>query len=406
MLQNNDVDIKQLIQLTDSGLSVATFTQIRNAIIKRYKAAYGSDIDVSTNTADGVFVNDLALIMNNILQTVSSIYSNLDVNTASGKYLDILCNLSNLTRKSATKSTASVKVTALTNTITIPANALFIDIAGQIWIGQNSEIALSKGQSATIEVVANEAGPIKAKAGSINAMVDSGLTVSVEQANDAIVGSNAETDEELRSRRASYGSLAGTTVLDSLSAALLDVSGIKDVKIYNNNTSENDTALDNTVVNPHNIYVIVRQDGTVDDSIIGSIIYNKITPGIGTTDAAEEKHHYDYKTIINGFEITVAKTTIYWKQAKAIPASFTITLKKLTDYDDVTCKAAIINALKDYLSNVRIGETPGTGQLLTVIQSADPMPTGVASYIVNSCTGAITNNDNYYQLGDITWSIS
>ena len=65
MLQNNIVNIDEFIKLTNAGLKIATFTQVRAALIDRYKSIYGSDIDLSTGSADGIFVNDLALIINN-----------------------------------------------------------------------------------------------------------------------------------------------------------------------------------------------------------------------------------------------------------------------------------------------------------------------------------------------------
>jgi hypothetical protein len=98
MLQDREVPIDQFIKITAGGIVIADYDQVQSALVKRYKEIYGSDIDLANTTADGVFVNDLALIINNILQSFKTLYSNLDVNTASGVYLDSLCRLSNITR--------------------------------------------------------------------------------------------------------------------------------------------------------------------------------------------------------------------------------------------------------------------------------------------------------------------
>ena len=66
MLQNYDVDIQNFIKFTSSGVEVASFVQIRDALINKYKDVYGNDIDLSTGTADGVFINNMALMINNI----------------------------------------------------------------------------------------------------------------------------------------------------------------------------------------------------------------------------------------------------------------------------------------------------------------------------------------------------
>ena len=124
-------DIKDFVRFDASGVNVANFTEIRSELIKRYKEAYGSDIDLSTSSADGVFVNNLSLIMNNILQTMLTLYSNLDVENASGKYLDTLCNLSNIIRKEATPSSVSLQITNVgSDTLTNIDRLTFIDKSG------------------------------------------------------------------------------------------------------------------------------------------------------------------------------------------------------------------------------------------------------------------------------------
>lgn len=138
MPQNDIVKIQDFLRLTNAGLKVASFVEVRASIIDRYKAAYGTDIDVSTGTADGVFVNDLALIINNILQTIKTVYSNLDVETASGEYLDNLCALANIYRKQETASIASVEVTNGSTEQTFTSDITFVDQAGTEWIYKNT----------------------------------------------------------------------------------------------------------------------------------------------------------------------------------------------------------------------------------------------------------------------------
>ena len=65
MFTQNDVDISNFIQFTKGGIKIASFVEVRESLINKYKEVYGSDIDLSTASADGVFVNNLALIINN-----------------------------------------------------------------------------------------------------------------------------------------------------------------------------------------------------------------------------------------------------------------------------------------------------------------------------------------------------
>ena len=98
------MEISNFVSFTAGGLQTATFVEVREALIARYKEVYGNDIDLSTGSADGIFVNDLSLIINNILLTMQTLYSNLDVRTATGTYLDKLCALANVSIKPATYS--------------------------------------------------------------------------------------------------------------------------------------------------------------------------------------------------------------------------------------------------------------------------------------------------------------
>lgn len=340
MLKDRKFEIGNFVRLASAGMEVAEFVDVRDAIIKRYKEVYGSDIDLSTASADGVFINDMALIINNILQIMKSLYSNLNVDTASGVYLDALCRLANVNRMSATKSTASIIVKSLLTTgdpVTfgdvdengnVVNQITFVDKAGTEWVSDAS-VTLGPGESAEVKVTCTEAGPVDAPAGWINQTMLV-MNLSVTQTANAIRGSNEETDTELRQRRAQSSGANGISVLESLVGALLEVTGIDDVSIYNNNTLENATAKDGTVIAPHNIYVVIRQQKglNIDDSTIGDLIYTKLTPGIKTTASTAVNENgiaksYEFIPQMLGVTINYLNQFVYWKNAVAIKPTIT-----------------------------------------------------------------------------------
>ena len=145
MLQNYEVDITDFIKITSAGVQIANFPQIRAALIERYKSVYGDDIDLSTASADGIFVNDLALIINNICMSIQTFYGNMDVDNASGIYLDNLCKLSNITRKPATYSNASLTLTNENNfEVDVTNGMIFVDKSGTEWTYNGPTITLAK----------------------------------------------------------------------------------------------------------------------------------------------------------------------------------------------------------------------------------------------------------------------
>ena len=408
-------DIKDFVKFDSSGVNVASFTEIRSALIERYKEAYGSDIDLSTSSADGVFVNNLSLIMNNILQTMLTLYSNLDVENATGEYLDTLCNLSNITRKAATFSTVSLQITNIgTSSLNEIDRLTFLDNSGLAWIyTTDSPISIARNETKEITATCEQSGPIEAPVGFISALVQN-YPLQISQKEDAIIGRDAETDDELRSRRAKSLGGNSVTVLESLIGALTNISGIYDAYIYNNNTNSSYSAKDGTLIDAHSIYCILRiEDGvTVSDETIGNIIHSKLTPGIrsqemGSTSTGISKSYTFVEKVFNT-SISESAQSINWKQAKAINPSVSI---NISTYEYFTSDEInqIGKAVINYLNKLSISENLDKNKILIEAVQADPKFKGNLTYYVNSITIAesdLINPDTYYHYSNINYSQS
>lgn len=416
-LTNEFIDISKFISLTNSGLKVASFVQVKDAIIRRYKETYGEDIDVSTATADGVFINDVCLIINNILQTISTIYSNLDVNTASGMYLDILCRLSNVERRAPTKSKAYLKITNTGDAdLEIPLLEEFFDKAGNTWQSLDN-VTLAPDEARIITVEAETEGEVEAPAGYITNFVDAGKIATVEQEQRAIPGLSVETDSELRDRRAQSNGAMGVTVLESLYGALRNNPAIIDAKIYNA-TSEDITALDGVTVPAHSVYIVIRKSPgiTVDDNTIGDLIYDKLTPGITTVDLHTATVQTVKQYIVTFPELGADdefKQTLYWKECVPQHTSFTVTIKPLIAFDGNLTETAtaadwktgtfelIAKALIDYMNGLGIGFAPTAFDIQSVTAEADPLFKAKPTFLFDSTSITTpTNPDTYYDYSE------
>ena len=399
MLQDRDVQITDFIKFTAGGVKIADYDQIQAALVKRYKEIYGSDIDLSNVTADGIFVNDLALIVNNILQSFKNLYANLDVDNASGVYLETLCRLSNVTRKQQSKSVANLELTSTQDT-EVADGTVFVDKTGNEWTysGPTIEVLASDKVAKTIQVKCNDYGPIAANAGSITQTLEASYLV-VTQPKDAELGRNDETDSELRARRTQSTGATGTTVLESLVGSLLSLDGIEDVQVINNVSGEDKISEDGTTIKNHNVYVIVRKNSGVEvtDESIGTIIYNKMTPGISTTryktvDDAQDKHY----TNVADPNITWLNQTVYWKQATAIAPVCSVKISTLEHYATSTT-TKIGQELMKYLNNLRLSKLPEKNQMIVTAMYADPTFKGAPTYVVDTITlPAISINPNTY----------
>lgn len=472
-----NVDITSFINITTGGVQVASFADIRDTLIKRMKWVYGNDIDVSSATADGQWLNQIALIINNICQVVQYSFDMLDPASATGSFLDILCSYNNIQRRNITNSVAQLQVKNISG---VAQNAvgqlIFTDKNDNTWtwnnpgkdvngatLNPNTEVNWAVDDVITLtNVKCDTMGPIIAigthtdvdwnnynvdEAGSINQTVEYGKW-QVYQQDDAIVGYTQETDEALRSRRIQSLGNQSVSVLSGLEGALLNITGVKDVWVFNNDTASPQTMSDGTVVPGHTVYVCIRYDDTISNATIGGLIYNKLTPGIPTqpynkgyvlsnpqpTEATFVKDkYYTYAdstyTLADTYDnsetyynlpygdnknFKIAKTSsiiynVYWK--KCLPFPFTnttfspstntgwieITLNLLTDNfefakDDgtehhatTTVEKNIVKNILEYVNSVKLGEDLNAASFVTATQKGDILKNNLSTFFATTC---------------------
>lgn len=396
MLNNNDRTIANLIELTSAGLSVATYPQIRKALATKFKEIYGSDIDLSTTSADGIYLENVSLLINNLLAVIKMLYSELNIDTATGVYLEALCSLSGIYRKPATKSIAVLKlINNNDETIILDSSKKleFIDGNNISWITKvqvGSQIELIKNEPTEVIVECEKYGPIVAPSGWIDKLISNEYNITIEQENDAEIGSYEENDSHLRLRRNESMSTKGISVLETLAGALLNLSGIDDVKIYNNDTSSTINSADGTQINTHDIYVVIRkkQNVKIDNSTIGSIIYEKLTPGVKTTDTTvtpDSKNHQYTQYILGNSYDNAPTQMIYWKEATPIKNNNLEVEIKLYKQNGFATNSnytveLILESLKTYLNELPISKKFTDIDLINVVNNADPYFRGQKTY--------------------------
>lgn len=406
--------LNNLISFTSAGINTTTFTEIRAALVQKYQDVYGSDIDLSTGSADGVFVNELALIMNNIIQTCAIAYSNLDINQAQGIYLDSLCALSNVFRKQPTKSSASLTITNIGNSNVTLDNPVFVDSAGELWdySGTISLTTTSPGNSVSIIVYCRTAGPVQAPSGWIIKTVDASIPIMISQPNAAIIGTEIETDEDLRARRAQSSGADGTTTIESIIGALLQLDEIYDVKVYNNNSDSSETiAGDGTTVEEHSIYVAIHKNPnvTIEDETIGMIIHQKLTPGVKTTPSTSLvgiAKSWQFIDNVYGRQVVESIENIYWKECEGIHLPITIKIDNLFHFNANTCTKIGENVIK-YVNNLSIGYNLYDARIFSgitnAVNAADPGYRGSDTFTINNINVSSSINPwEYYNYSTIT----
>lgn len=397
------MEIQNFITINSAGVITATYPEIKSALIAMYKDAYGSDIDLTNGNSDDVFISNLSLIINNILRSFDILYANLDVNSASGIYLDALCRLSNVIRKSATASTTKATIKANATT-TIDYDTSFVDESGNEWKYSGNAFSLTSGSTANVLLTCQALGPIALAENSLISTVTQLTLVSNEV---AVLGNNVETDSELRGRRVNAVGAAGTTVLESLSGALLSLPYIDDAYVYENNSNASVTLADNATVAPHSIYVVTRQtmSDTVSTNQIAKTIFQKLTPGIGTNAGSSTSgtaQSVTAQSINDNNTLYSNAHDIQWKLATAVHPKITISLTAQQGYSD-NVKLTLLNSFISYLNALQIGTDLVPDQLISELYQDDPLFNGRSTFIVNSILIDSANSATKIYLNPLTY---
>lgn len=350
--------------VTPQGLRTKTFEEVRNEILNGTAdypglyQIYGADINLDPNSPDGQFVNIVTQAIVDMIELCAQIFTSMNPDAAVGTVLDQRAAINGVVRRGATYTQQMVEVT-VTQAVTLPGldtsplNPFTVSDAS----GNQFQLisAHSFGGAGTTSLLFQSAalGAVETVIGTITQIVTTTLGVaSVNNAAAALsVGQNEETDSQLRIRRASSVSLPSRGYLEGLLGALLDVDGVVDALILENDTN----ATDANGIPGHSIWCIVLGGADAD---IGEAIYVKHNAGCGmkgTVDVAVPQ--------VDGTDFTVSfdrpTPEDLWIEFDVTAITGTV--------DDAYIRAQILERL-----SYRINQSADTASIVAMIKEIAP----------------------------------
>lgn len=235
------------------------------------------DIDSNWNldpsTPDGLKLASDAEKFVQLDEALQQAYNSKDPNKARDLDLDTICAITGTVRNQGTFSSVTLTFTGSNGTI-IPIGEEFESVVdGTRWVTQ-SDVTIAGG-TASVAALASIRGSVNADTGTITRIVTTiGGLQTVTNNVPAAAGLDAETNGELRLRRAKSVSRQGNNQISNMIGEVLTVDGVKQCVIF-----ENDTDVDNAFGNglpPHSIAPLV--DGGSDEDV-ALAIYLKKNPG-------------------------------------------------------------------------------------------------------------------------------
>lgn len=270
--------------LDANGLVIETTDDIATTIVNALKAIYGTDINLDSNSPDGQMVGIYSQAASDKLDLLMDVYNMFSVDSAYGVSLQRLVAINGLTLRSGSYTTTPVNITVdrvvdlpgLDQTVVVPYQ---VRDSNNVWTLISSYSFGGAGTQALV-FQCTELGPISPLPNTITGQATPKLGVTAVN-NPTIVGmvlgSDEETDSELRARHARSFFLAATSPADGVEAALLALPNVTDAIVV-----ENDTNGTVDSVPAHSIWATVM-NGT--DAEIAQAIYAKKAPGTGTYGA-------------------------------------------------------------------------------------------------------------------------
>ena len=285
-------------ELTSTGLTVKTLTEITTDLETEFKAIYGEDINVDPNSPDGQLINIFAQSMVDIRELIVQINNGFNPDRAVGRILDERVVINNIERQGGTFTNQPIEIVFDATTTLQGLDDAFNDIDGTGYTIQDNsgnEFILIDSETFTAGTYtrnfrARNIGLVETTVGTINEPVTIVLgVVSVNNPLGAIsVGQNEETDAELRLRRQRSVAISSNGYLNGLLAAVLNLDGVTEAVLYENVTNSTDS----DGIPAHGIWLVVAGGANTDiaDQIYAKKSYGSNMKGTVEVDIVTESN--------------------------------------------------------------------------------------------------------------------
>lgn len=364
-------------QVTSTGIEVPSYETILAALQDSFWAIYGSDVDLSADTQDGQMISIFARAISDANQLAEAVYNSFSPTFAQGAGLSSVVKINGIARGVATQSTATVSIGGVVGTI-INAGIVGDNLnLGTQW-ALPATVTIPIAGTIDVTATCTEDGATAAGVATLTQILTPTLGwQTVTNAAAAVPGQPVESDAALRTRQAQSVAGSAQAILESIYAAIANLTGVGRLKVYENDSD----STDGDGIPSHSISAVVFGGVAAD---IAAAIALKKPPGTGTygSTAVVVTDSHGMSNTINFYALLV--TTV----------SVEVTIHTLTGYVSTTGDA-IKAAVAAYLAALDIGEDSYLTRLYTSANlNGDPLgATYVVTLIRQKTSGAFAAAD-------------
>lgn len=255
--------------ITETGFKRKRLDLLLSELNAEFKSVFGDNFNVSPESPDGQIIGVKSESDANLWEIAEKAYNAFNPSAATGATLSNLVQLNNIRRLPATSSRAQLLLAGTPGTV-IPQGSLVSTSDTSDIFATTNQVTLDGAGNASVFAEALETGPIEALSGTIT-NIDTPIVgwATVTNTFDAELGTDEETDSELRARRAKSTAAAAQNVVDAIFAAISNLEGVTQAAVLENDTN----IIDSNGQDPHSIQAVVV--GGDDQEIVDEIFVRK-----------------------------------------------------------------------------------------------------------------------------------
>lgn len=358
--------------VTATGFDAKSLETIKAELEEEARARISTRINTSTDSPTGQLFGIFADMLAQLWELGQAVWASQYRDTAEGVSLDYVTAITGTLRRAATRSTVVATVNVDPGTYAV--GALVAHVASVPGRRFSNKVAVVNGGAAAASFsatfVAEDTGPLAANSGTLTTIATpvAGWN-SVTNTNDAALGLDIETDDELRFRSAEELAAPGGSTFDAVRVDLLQMltangAGGGSVTLF-----ENVTLTTNGDGLPGKSFEALVYDGTptgtaVPSTIVGQAVWDAKPAGI-------ESHGATTQAVVDGaggahsVKFTRPAVKTVWLEVDIVTNS------EWASGNDALIQAALVE-----LGNLRFGV--GDDVILAALYCAVFAVTGVA----------------------------
>ena len=233
------------IQYDSSGIITQNLTEILDERENNLKPIMGEDFVIDKTTPIGNMELADASSELTIQELIAWLIPNqLDANTATGYFLDCICEKNRIYRKQPQYTTLNLKLKGTKDSQFYSGDITVLDNLSGLYYDLNEDCIIGEDGTVVAKFICQDYGenyPLETSKLDIQTPVvglDS-VELNIDNLN-LVLGRLTETDEELRRRRMYSVQQTSTTTLGSIQAVIYSIDGVKHVTYFENDTEKTD----------------------------------------------------------------------------------------------------------------------------------------------------------------------